>query len=301
MPHAPVVVEELAESGPLLRLAAQAVEEQLLVLGRDVGAHLDLEVDDLLLALERQLAVAHVVEQDAERPRGRRLCHVLLVLDVLRRLVLTRAVEVAVVVLRCCSRLLLLLVLVVVVLAVDGRGAEVDEHELHGVQVDEYVLGLDVAMHDTVRQQVHVDAHQLAEEVTRLGLAEAAALLRLQVVEQVHAVGQLGHGDDPLVLLLVEVEHLHDARHVRAHLVQQHLGRILLVVHHEPVLGLVLGYELDDDRGARRSMHALVDLREAAVAYVSAERVGVRVRRMRVRRGRVGDRDRVAAACSSGR
>ena len=74
------------------------------------------------------------------------------------------------------------------------------------------------------------------------------------------------------MLLLEELQKAHNAAYlrVRAHAMQENLGGELATVHEQPVLRLVLGYELDDDPFACLGAHALVDLREAAVANVCA-------------------------------
>ena len=83
------------------------------------------------------------------------------------------------------------------------------------------------------------------------------------------------------MLLLEELDHFHDATDVIAHFVEQNFGGKFLVIDHEPVFGLVLGYEFDDDALVGLEPRALVDLGEAAVADVSAQlvlaQIGLRV------------------------
>ena len=101
----------------------------------------------------------------------------------------------------------------------NGRGAKIDENQIHVGQVDEYVLRLDVAVNDAQVVQIDVDAHELSEKVSRLGFVETSAMLRFQIVEQVHAVQDLWHDDDPFVLLLEELDHPDNAWHMVTHLV----------------------------------------------------------------------------------
>lgn len=220
--------------------------------------HLNIQLDDLLFGLERQLSIAHVEKQHTERPNGRSLRGVRLRLDVLGRFVLASAVKVGV-------------DMVGRAFSVDSRGAEVDKNELHGGQIDKQVLGFEIAVDDAVIEQLLIDSHELCEEVARFGLGQPTAVLRLEVVEQVHAVVQLGHDNHPLVLLLEELVHLDDSGDLAAHLVEENLGRVFLVVHHEPVFRLVFRDQLDDHLFPRLSRYSLVDFTESAVSDVLAE------------------------------
>lgn len=66
--------------------------------------------------------------------------------------------------------------------------------------------------------------------MTCLFFGEAAPLFRLQEVKEVHAVLDLGHDYDPVVLLLEEFGHLDDTADMVAHFVEQNFRWIFFIV-----------------------------------------------------------------------
>ena len=64
------MVEQVRQVQPVLGSDAKAASDQLLALRRHVTAEVDLGVADLLVLLEGDVALHHVVEQDAQRPDG---------------------------------------------------------------------------------------------------------------------------------------------------------------------------------------------------------------------------------------
>ena len=64
------MVEQVRQVQPVLGSDAKAASDQLLALRRHVAAEVHLGVADLLVLLEGDVALHHVVEQDAQRPDG---------------------------------------------------------------------------------------------------------------------------------------------------------------------------------------------------------------------------------------
>ena len=64
----PGMVEQARQVKPILRSDAKAASDQLLTFRRDVATKVDLGVADLLIFLEGDVALDHVVEEDAKRP-----------------------------------------------------------------------------------------------------------------------------------------------------------------------------------------------------------------------------------------
>lgn len=99
---------------------------------------------------------------------------------------------------------------------------------------------------------------------------------------------ELGHYNHPLVLLLEELVHLDHSRYLAAHFMEEYLGRVFLVVHHEPVFRLVFRDQLNDNFFPRFSRYSLVDFTESAVSDVFPEfivaqiRLAVEFQRLRV-------------------
>ena len=64
------MVQQVRQVKPVLGSDAKAASDQLLALRRHVAAEVHLGVADLLVLLEGDVALHHVVEQDAQRPHG---------------------------------------------------------------------------------------------------------------------------------------------------------------------------------------------------------------------------------------
>lgn len=126
-------------------------------------------------------------------------------LDVLGRLVLARAMKISIIVLASIT--------------IYSRRSEIDQHQIQRVQIDQQILRLQVPMNNSLIKQINVYLNKLLEKVTRLVLGQPTALLRLQIVKQIHAVVQLGHDYNPLVLLLKKLDHFNNPVDAVAHLV----------------------------------------------------------------------------------
>lgn len=188
--------------------------------------------------------------------KNKKKLKLLLVLDVLGRLVLARAMKISIIVLASIT--------------IYSRRSEIDQHQIQRVQIDQQILRLQVPMNNSLIKQINVYLNKLLEKVTRLVLGQPTALLRLQIVKQIHAVVQFGHDYNPLVLLLKKLYHFNNPVDTVAHLVQQNLSRVLFIVDHEPILGLVLGYEFNDNIFVLGLSRSFVNLRKPAVSDVSA-------------------------------
>ena len=94
-----------------------------------------------------------------------------------------------------------------------GRRAEVDD--LYGVvlQIHQYILGLDVAMHNTLGEYGQTNAYELREDLLEYALTEREGLAIGQV-EQSHGAVELLHDDDKAGGLLEKVVDFYDARRV---------------------------------------------------------------------------------------
>ena len=112
-----------------------------------------------------------------------------------------------------------------------GAGAEVDELELEGLEVDQQVLVLDVPVDDALPVAGDHRLDDLPEEVPRELLLEEA-LLGDEVEEVLAGLGPL-HDDDVGVVALEAVDQLDHAGHPAAgdHVHEAHLQRDTLPAH----------------------------------------------------------------------
>ena len=67
------MVEEARQVKPILGPDAKAASDQLLAFRWHVAAEVDLGIADLLVFLEGDVALDHVVEEDAKRPDSERV------------------------------------------------------------------------------------------------------------------------------------------------------------------------------------------------------------------------------------
>ena len=162
----------------------------------DVVSECDVGAADLLVCLEGDVPGDHVVEEDAQAPHRGLGPQVAGAAHPLWRRVDPGALELGV---------------VVPLHLEEGPAAEVYELELAGLQVDEDVLVLDVAVDDAGGVAGQHRLHHLPEEVGRHLLVQAALLT--DVVEHVYAVTRVLQNINKGVISFEEVQNSHNSVH----------------------------------------------------------------------------------------
>ncbi len=158
----------------------------------------ELAADYVLLVAEGIAAEDAEIEGHTDRPRGRLLTIVHSVEDPLRWHALQCALEFPE---------------GIGASAEVSRRAEVNDLDRVVLQVDEYVLGLDVPVHDALGEHAQVDAYELGEDLAEHIVREGERLAVAQVEESDASV-ELLHHDDKTGGLLEEVVDAHDAGRV---------------------------------------------------------------------------------------
>jgi len=183
----PGMVEQARQVKPILRSDAKAASDQLLTFRRDVATKVDLGVADLLIFLEGDVALDHVVEEDAKRPDGERVALVSRASNPFWGGVYSGAVKVS-----------------ESVLLVEGAGAEVDQLEFARLEVNQEVLILDVPVDDSPPVAGENRLDHLPEEASGQLLLKNSFLS--DEVEEVLSRGGPLHDEDEGVRPLKEVE-----------------------------------------------------------------------------------------------